>query len=238
MNLLKMKKRFLYLMFAAIALTSCRKDEVEIIPEVEIDVQNTYDDQAAQEFLQTHYFDSKGVIKNFVSTDTVNVKLADLVPAPEILPSGVIYVIKAGAQPDPGTAIGSTDVINLFSRTITYIATKTDDKVTYASASIFRDNIGGSGVPDIDPIFYHVKDDVLSASGQVRSYFEIEGFKEALAKFRAFNLPDEANYNLQGLIIVPSRVAFARDSHYNFNNVSYRDRSFIFNFQVYKSTPR
>lgn len=233
-----MKKRFLYLVFASIALASCREDVVEIVPEVEINLQDAYDDEAAQSYLQTHYLDAKGNVKDLLATDTINKKLADLIPAPVTLPSGVIYIIKAGAQPDPGTAIGATDNINFFSRTITYVATKTDDKVNYSGASYFRDNIGGSGIPDADPLYYHVKDDVLTASGQARSYFEIEGLKEGLSKFRAFNLPDEADYNLQGLIIVPSRAAFARDAHYNFNNVSYRNRSFIFNFQVYKSTPR
>lgn len=225
-------------MFASIALASCREDEVEIIPEVEVSTQDAYDDQAAQDFLQTHYFDAKGNIKEFVATDTVNTKLADLVPAPVTLPSGVVYVLKPGAQPDPGTPIGATDKINFFSRTVTYIATKTDDKVYYSSASFFRDNIGGQGIPDSDPIFYHVKDNVLTETGKERSFFEIEGFKEGLSYFRAFNLPDEAPYNLQGMIIVPSRAAFARDAHYNFNNVSYRNRTFIFNFQVYKTTPR
>lgn len=233
-----MKKRFLYLVLASVALASCRKDEIEVIPEVEISTQDVYDDQAAQDYLQTHYFDSKGNVKDFVATDTVNVKLADLVPAPVTLPSGVIYIVRPNAQPDPGTVVGSTDVINFFSRTITYVATKTDDKVQYASASFFRDNIGGTGIPDPDPIFYYVKEKVLKDFSQPRSYFEIEGLKEGLSKFRAFDLPDEAGYNLQGLIIVPSRAAFARDLHYNFNNISYRNRSFVFNFQLYKSRAR
>lgn len=233
-----MKKRFLYIVLASVALTSCRKDEIEIIPEVEISTQDTYDDEAATNFLQTHYFDSKGNIKDFVATDTVNVKLADLVPAPVKLPSGVIYLVRANAQPDPGTVVGSTDVINFFSRTFTYVATKTDDKVQYSGASFFKDNIGGTGIPDSDPIYYYVKQKVLNDTSQPRSYFEIEGLKEGLSKFKAFDLPDEAGYNLQGLIIVPSRAAFARDLHYNFNNVSYRNRSFVFNFQLYKSRAR
>lgn len=237
-----MKKRFLYLAFAAIALVSCRKDEIEIIPEVEIDTQNTYDDQAAQEYLQTHYFDSKGVIKNFVATDTANVKLADLIPAPVVLPSGVIYLVKANAQPEPGTVIGDTDKIRFLSSTVTYIAASTDGKVSFAGPSSFKDGISGSGVPEIDPIYYYVKNSTLSAAtadvAKQRSYYEIEGFQEAIRKFKAYDIPDEENYNLQGVIIVPSRAAFARDLHYNFNNISYRNRSFVFNFQVYKTSVR
>lgn len=236
-----MKKRFLYLALASIALASCKDDEVEVTPEIDIATQNTYDDQAAQEFLKTHYFDSRGNVNEFVSTDTVNVKLADLVPAPVVLPSGVIYVAKVGAQPDPGTTIGNTDVIRLLSRTTNYVATSTDGVVKFASASYFQDGISGGNL-EVDPMYYYVKQSVLDAATtdvtKQRSYYEIEGFQEALRKFKAYNIPDESNYNLQGLIIVPSRAAFARDAHYNFNNVSFRNRSFIFNFQVYKSDPR
>ena len=244
MIILKMKKTFLYLALASIALVSCKDDEIEVIPEIDITTQNTYDDQAAQEFLKTHYFDSKGNLKDFVATDTVNVKLADLVPAPVVLPSGVIYVFRPGAQPDPGTVIGDTDVIRLMSRTTSYVATSTDGVVKFASASTFKDGIAGAGVPEVDPNYYYVKTSVLKKYNETyntsytRSYYEIEGFQEALRKFKAYDISDESNYNLQGLIIVPSRAAFARDSHYNFDNLSYRNRSFVFNFQVYKTKTR
>ncbi len=242
MIILKMKKTFLYLALASIALVSCKDDEIEVIPEIDITTQNTYDDQAAQEFLKTHYFDSKGNLKDFVATDTVNVKLADLVPAPVVLPSGVIYVFRPGAQPDPGTVIGDTDVIRLMSRTTSYVATSTDGVVKFASASTFKDGIAGAGVPEVDPIYYYVKKSVKDAAksdiAKQSSYYEIEGFQEALRKFKAYDISDESNYNLQGLIIVPSRAAFARDSHYNFDNLSYRNRSFVFNFQVYKTKTR
>ena len=237
-----MKKRFLYLALASIAMVSCKDDEVEIVPETELTTQNTYDDQAAQEFLNTHYFDAKGNVKDLLATDTVNVKLSALVPAPVVLPSGVIYVFRPGAQPAPGTVIGDTDVIRLMSRTVSYVATSTDGVVKYSSASTFKDGISGTGVPEVDPIYYYVKNTVRNAGtsdiAKQSSYYEIEGFQEALRKFKAYDIPDDANYNLQGLIIVPSRAAFARDPHYNFDNLSYRNRSFVFNFQVYKTKTR
>lgn len=237
-----MKKTFLYLALASIALVSCKDDEIEVIPEIEITTQNTYDDQAAQEFLQTHYLDSRGNLKDYVSTDTANVKLADLIPAPVLLPSGVIYIVRAGAQPDPGTTIGDTDKIRFLSSTVTYVAANIDNKVSFNAPSSFRDGISGYGVPEVDPIYYHVKQSVLDLAttdvAKQRNYYEIEGFQEGLRKFKAYNIPDENNYNLQGVIIVPSRAAFGRDLHYNFNNISYRNRSFIFNFQVYKTEPR
>jgi len=99
-----------------------------------------------------------------------------------------------------------------------------------------------TGVPQEDPAYYYVKQSVLDAASagvaKERSYYEIEGFREALQKFKAFDLPEDADYNLQGVIIVPSRAAFARDAHFNYNNISLRNRSFVFNFQVYKSMTR
>lgn len=242
MIILNMKKTFLYLAMASIAITSCRKSEEEIVPEVSIETQNSYDDQAAEKFLQTHYLDAKGNLKDFVEKDTVNKKLADLIPAPVILPSGVIYVARAAAQPVPGKDIGNTDVIKLMSNTITYIASDTDGKIAFNSPYTFRNTITGTGIPELDPAYYHVKKSVLdNATAELakqRSFYEIEGFKEALVKFKAFDIPDESNYNLQGVIIVPSRAAFARDSHFNYSGISFRNRSFVFNFQVYKTTAR
>lgn len=238
-----MKKRFLYLALASVSLFSCRdENNIEIPEEVSIETQNSYDDQAAQDFLQTHYLDAKGVIKNYVATDVVNVKLANLVPAPVILPSGVIYIKRQGAQPDPGTAIGATDAIKLMTIATSYIATSTNGKSSFAAGYTLKNTIFGSGVPDIDPQYYHVKDEVLTKAtrpeAKERKYYEIEGLKETLQLFRAFDIPEDSNYNLQGVIIVPSRAAFARDPHFPYSEISFRNRSFVFNFQVYKSTPR
>ena len=234
-----MKKTFLYLALASIAIISCRNDDnPDTTEEVSIETQNTYDDQAAQNFLETHYLDAKGNIKDFVATDTVNVKLADLNPA--TLPSGVIYIVRPGAQPTTGTNVGPYDLIRLMSRSTSYVATNTDNKVTFASPSTFRNTIDGAGVPEVDPSYFYVKKSVLTnatvAQAKERSYYEIEGFQEAIKKFQAFDIPDDSNYNLQGVIIVPSRAAFARDVHFNYTGLAYRNRSFVFNFQIYKTT--
>ncbi len=234
-----MKKPLLYGLLAALTIISCRKDETEVVEEVSIETQNSYDDQAIQYYLENHYLDEKGNVLELASTDTTHVKLSSLVPAPVTLPSGVTYVIRATAQPDPGTEIGTYDKIHLMSTTYSYVAADTDGKVYFQSPSIFTNTIGGSGIPEIDPAYYYVKKSVLEKAttdaAKQRSYYEIEGFQEALKKFRAFDIPDESNYNLQGVIIVPSRAAFARDAHYNYTGIAFRNRSFIFNFQVYKT---
>ncbi|MGZ5197435.1 MAG: hypothetical protein ACXWB7_05755 [Kaistella sp.] len=234
-----MKKTFLYLALASVAIVSCRNDDnVEAIEEVSIETQNTYDDQAAQNFLETHYLDAKGNIKDLVSTDNVNVKLADLNPVK--LPSGVIYIMRPSAQPNPGTTVGQYDLLRLMSNSTSYIATNTDNKVAYSSPAIFKNTITGAGVPEVDPAYFYVKKSILDnatvAQAKLRSYYEIEGFQEAIKKFQAYDIPDDSNYNLQGVIIVPSRAAFARDVHFNYSGLAFRNRSFVFNFQIYKST--
>lgn len=239
---LNMKKTILLLILATISVISCRKDDpTSTEPEVSIETQNTYDDQAIVEFLKTHYLDARGNVKDFMETDTVNTKLFDLNPV--TLPSGVVYVKKASSQPVPGTEIGDKDSLRLMNIATTYVAQSTDGKVKFGSSYPFRNTVS-TGNPEVDPAYYYVKNSVLAAfntkygTSYDHSYYEIEGFREALQKFRAFDIPDEDNYNLQGVIIVPSRAAFARDPHFNYSNISFRNRSFIFNFQVYKTTPR
>lgn len=240
---LKMKRTVLYMALASMALVSCRDDEkVEQIKEVSIETQNSYDDQAIAKYLDTHYLDAKGNIKQLSETDTQNTKLSDLEPVK--LPSGVVYIIRPNAQPASGTAIGATDVIHLMSNTMTYVATNTDDKIGFNSGSTFRNTIGGLGVPEVDPAYYYVKKSVLDKlnttnnTTYTRSFYEIEGLQEALKNYQAFNMQDSDDYNLQGVIIVPSRAAFARDPHFNYSGISLRNRSFVFNFQVYKSRAR
>ncbi len=232
-----MKKTFLYLALALFAVTSCRKDENILEPEVSIETQNGYDDVAAKKFLETHYFDAKGKVQVLADKDTVNVKLSDL--SPVTLPSGVIYVMRPGAQPENGTVMGDADKISLMHISTSYVATDTEGKVMFTSPAVFGNTIAGSGIPQFDPLFYYAKKSVLDKAvndvAKKRNFYEIEGFREALQKFQAFDKDDASDYNLQGLIIVPSRAAFARDPHYNYTGMGYRNRSFIFNFQVYRS---
>lgn len=243
MIILKMKRTFLYLALASIALSACQDDDrIDEIKQVDISVQNSYDDQAIAKYLDTHYLDAKGNLKDFSESDTVNTKLSDMDYV--TLPSGVVYIVRPGAQPANGMPIGDTDVIHLMTNTLGYVARETDGKIEFSSASTFKNTIAGLGLPEVDPAYYYVKKSVVdklnadAGTSYTRSFYEIEGFREALQKFQAFNLTDDANYNLQGVIIVPSRAAFARDPHYNYTGISLNNTSFVFNFQVYKSRPR
>lgn len=222
--------------------SSCKTDdtsEAYVEPE-NIETQNAYDDEAIQKFLSDNYLDNLGNIKSYSSTTTADDNYPSLATLPKTkLNSGVIYIAREGAQPAPGTAIGSTDIIRFMNRTYTYVAVNTDNNVNFTSTALFRSTIDGAGVPEVDPSYYYVKKSVLTAdTSKDRNYYEIEGLKEALQNFKAFDMQDGDNYNLQGVIIVPSRAAFARDAHYNYTGYSLRNRSFVFNFQVYKTSVR
>lgn len=240
---MKIKKIILGFAILSLALSSCKNDTsnpVASAPVYDAATQNKYDDQAAIKFLNDNFLDARGNIKPFTTTEvesSTNIKLADLNPV--TLPSGVIYIMRSGAQPTPGTAIGTSDVITLMSNSLNYQATNTNDLVSFSYAQTFKNDIFGTGVPEVDPAYYYANPAVLTANPtKTRSYFEIEGFGEALRKFQAYNIPDSSNYNLQGVIIVPSRAAFGKDPYFNYSGYSLNDRSFVFNFQVYKSETR
>lgn len=244
-----MKKIFLYILAGSLCFSACKKDdEVETYKEPEdIAVQNNYDDQAIKKFMNENYLDAQGNIKAFSTTDTSDDNEKKLIELPyETLPSGVIYIMRDGAQPsvDEGKTIKDNDILTLMIRTNAYLAANTDGNVSFISSLAISNTINGNGLPLIDPMYYYVKKSVLDAAtadaAKQRSYYEIEGFKEALQKFKAFdNLPSENTYNLQGVILVPSRAAFARDPHYPYNTqYSLRNYSFVFNFQVYGRADR
>ena len=92
------------------------------------------------------------------------------------------------------------------------------------------------------PSYFYTKNAQLN--GKDRSYYEIEGFQEGIKQFKSCEIADVDNYNMQGVIIVPSRAAFARDSNVydiptaNGGLLKFVDRSFVFNVQVYKTTTR
>ncbi|MFS4472174.1 hypothetical protein [Chryseobacterium sp. T20] len=244
-----MKKIFLYILAGSLCFSACKKDDdtsTYVEPE-DITTQNTYDDQAIKKFMDENYLDAQGNIKAFSSTDTADdneKKLSEL--SPITLPSGTIYIMRSGAQPvNPADdqTIKDDDVIKIMGRVYSYLAVNSDGNTSFQAKAAFLNTIDGTGVPVIDPMFYYVKKSILEAgttdASKKASYYQIPGFREALLKFKSFkDLSSEAPYNLQGVIIVPSRAAFARNPHYPYLNTSYRNKSFVFNFQIYGRSDR
>ena len=230
----------------SLSIVSCRKDDATTTAaEVSIETQNTYDDAAIKKFLDDNYLDARGNIKAFSSTDTSDdgyTKLSAMNPF--TLPSGVTYIIRADAQPTNGGTLAANDALKLMHNTMTYVATKDDaGTIKFTSGYAFRNTIA-TGYLEFDPAYYYVKNSALNKYNKdnnvsyTRSFYEIEGFQEAIKTFQSFNLGDSENYNLQGVIIVPSRAAFARDPHFNYTGYSLKDRSLVFNFQIYNKQDR
>ncbi|MEF9477695.1 hypothetical protein ACR1PO_15230 [Chryseobacterium sp. RRHN12] len=243
-----MKKIFLYILAGSLCFSACKKDDdvsTYVEPE-DVATQNTYDDQAIKKFMDENYLDAQGNIKAFSSTDTADdneKKLSEL--SPVTLPSGTIYIMRNGAQPTPADSaktINDDDIIKIMGRAYSYLAVNSDGNTTFQAKAAFLNTIDGTGVPVIDPMYYYVKKSILEAgtdAAKQPGYYQISGFREALQKFKAFdNLTSETPYNLQGVIIVPSRAAFARNPHYPYLNTSYRNKSFVFNFQIYGRADR
>lgn len=239
-----MKKIFLYILAGSLCFSACKKDdEVPSYQEPgDINVQNSYDDQAIKKFMDENYLDAQGNIKAFSDTDTSDDKEKKLSQLDyKTLPSGTIYIMRDGAQPaaDKGKVIASDDIIRIMGKIYTYQAIDNNGNPVLSSKSQFLNTIDDSTIPFTDPTYYFVKKTIRNESGKDRSYYEIPGFREALQKFAAFpDLPNDTPYNLQGVIIVPSRAAFARNPHYPYLGTSYRNRSFIFNFQIYGTAVR
>ena len=238
-----MKKIFLYILAGSLCFSACKKDdEVETFIEPDdISVRNTLDEQAIQKFMDNNYLDTQGNIKAFSSTDATDdnyKKLSELSPVK--LPSGVIYIKREGAQPTSGVAINTdptsttASLIKTMMRATYYRATDTDGNVALTSGGALLNTIDLEASPVTDPKFYYAKKSIVT-DAKPRSYYEIEGLQEGLKYFTGFqNLPNETLPNLQGVIIVPSKAAYARDTnYYNLQNAT-----FVFNFQIYHTETR
>jgi hypothetical protein len=247
-----MKKILWGLALSVMVLQGCKKDEDDTasttVAAENTTQQNEWDDTAIAKFLDEHYFDAKGNVVAFSDTDDTDnneKKLSsyDL----QKLPSGVIIIKRADSlQPNPGKTIASDDAIKIMQNTTSYIALKSTETgvVSLTSDVTFSNTILGTGVPVYDPSYYYAKQSMIdklnttNSTSYDRTYYEIEGLREGLSYFKSFDLDDSADYNMQGVIIVPSRAAFARDAHYAYGNYSWKDRTFVFDFQIYNTVPR
>lgn len=233
-----MKKRWIYILLAGFAFQSCNNDDDAST--LTIAEQNAYDDQAIIEYMETHYFDERGNVIAFDDDDEDDDNEAKLSSYnPVTLPSGVVYLLRPDAQPDPGQSIGDTDIIEIMGVAYSYVAEDNDGTIEFGSQGAFMNTISSGGSPFEDPFFYYAQEDDLEDNEVERSYYEIEGFQEGIRYFKSCEISNEENYNLQGVILVPSRVAYARDSNlFNSTSFDFYDRSFMFNVQVYKTTAR
>lgn len=239
--------------FAIVALgllfTACNNDD-DGVEELPIEEQNQVDDDAIVQYLHDHYFDSeRGLIKEFDADDESDDEYPTLHSQGTKLPSGVWIIKRAGVVAEGPIADENTkDSILISLQTQAFIASNKDlaeNEKLYSGIAPLNNlpwtTINSSGVPIWDPSYYFINVPKLNLNDNVNlTHFEIEGFTEGLKHFNSTNNDGTDLYNFQGAIIVPSRLAFGRDFAYvgNALNYTYRNYSFIFNFELHKVIDR
>lgn len=238
-----MKKWGLAIIAIGILFTACKNDDdIDELPQEE---QNQVDDDAIVEYLQDHYFDpERGLIKQFDEEDSADNDYPSLHSLGTKLPSGVWIVKRSGVVAEGPIADDNTqDSILISYEAKIFKASYTDlgeNEKPYSGIQTFSSTINGAGTATWDPSFYyyHIPDTMNDNINL--SHFVVEGFTEGLQHFNSTETSGSDLYNFQGVIVVPSRLAFGRDFVYAGGslNYSYRDLSFVFNFELHKVIPR
>lgn len=241
-----MKKFSISLLMLFILAASCKKDDdFKDLPQ---DERNQVDDRAISDYLEDHYFDSdKGLIKKYKEEDEDDDDFPPLMSMATKLPSGVWIVVRPGVEAEgPAVTNNKTDSIlisyNSMRFKATYDGLKEGQKAYEAGAGSFYNTIFSTGTPAWDPIFYHqFISPEMQEKGINEDHFQIKGFIEGLKHFKSTQTNGSELYNFQGAILVPSRMAYGREFVYlggSLDPVSYRDNSFMFNFELHRVIPR
>lgn len=223
---------------------ACKNDDdVNELPQEE---QNQVDDDAIVEYLQDHYFDpERGLIKEFDDEDTTDNDYPTLHSLGTKLPSGVWIVKRPGVIAEGPIADDNTQDSILISYEMKYFKASYEelgeDGKPYDPVQTLSSTINGAGTAAWDPSFYYTNVESLGLNDNINmSHFVIEGITEGLKSFNSTQTTGADLYNFQGAIIVPSRTAFGRDFVFAGGtlNYSYRDISFILNFELHKVIDR
>lgn len=205
-------------------IISCSSDDNDV-KSLTTDEQNAADDLAIKNFLNNYYFDDLGKVVKFSESVTSNDKDALIKNAIQD-PSGFWYVINPKASSGSGLNPDGKNHI-LIHYNLAYF-TATEGGNGYSSLTNAASTINLTGMPQENPFFYKKpKTDTVKAE----NYYVIPSFIKGLNKFKPTNKDKNAVYDqLQGVIIVPSRLGYARNSNYlNLSNAT-----FILNFELYK----
>jgi len=239
------KKFFVALLATSAFFTSCKSDDDS--KELSVEQRNSLDDQAIEEYLEQHYFNpTNGKLIKF---DTITGNEDDQYPKLKDLaikdPAGYYYAMRPGVTADSATIVSNdaSEILLSYDAKFFQATDDTDYKYKYGSVMDFANSINsGDGSAVKDPSFYFAKlTDALIENGVKREHIELPYFADALKKFKSTGTNGRDLYNFQGVIILPSRLAFGRNKVYTGSNLSdryYRDYSFIFNFELHKVTPR
>ena len=250
------KKFFVTLIACSAVLVGCNNDDdsgVDKETKIPVEERNALDDEAILQYMEDHYFNPKnGKLTKF---DTIIGNDDDAYPALKTLAKqdnlGIWYAENPNHK-GTGETIISNDSTSIYLNIVTssFLATNSNDykrkygsigTVSYPWNSI---NIGdGSAIQD--PYYYYfTPTEIETENGVKREHLELKNFVEGLKHFKTTERSVNDLYNFQGVIILPSRLAYGRNKVYSAgygiseNFGQYRDISYIFNFELPKIEKR
>lgn len=246
------KKFFVTLIACSAVLVGCNNDDdngVNKETKIPVEERNALDDEAIQQYMEDFYFNPKnGKLTKF---DTIKGNEDDAYPTLKSLAKQDNLGIWYAENPNhigTGETIVSNDStsIHISYNIGTFLATNsTDYKRKYGSISTEGTPNSGDGSAVKDPSFYYfIPTETEAKNGVKREHLELKNFIEGLKHFKTTNRSTNDLYNFQGVIILPSRLAYGRNKVYSSGvGISdqfsaYRDISYIFNFELPKIEKR
>ncbi|MDM1072016.1 hypothetical protein HX001_05850 [Empedobacter brevis] len=252
------KKFFVTLIACSAVLVGCNNDDdngVDKETKIPVEERNALDDEAIQQYLEDFYFNPKnGKLTKF---DTIKGNEDDAYPALKAIAKqdniGIWY-----AENPHHKGTGKTIVSNDNSKISLNIEVKSfrgtnssDYKRKYGSINSINlpnwNSINsGDGSAIQDPsYYYYIPTETETKNGVKREHVELKNFAEGLKHFKETERSVTDLYNFQGVIILPSRLAYGRNRVYGGANSgisdqfpAYRDISYIFNFELPKIEER
>lgn len=240
------KKLGVCLLIFGLLSTACKRDDDNNeLPQGE---QNEVDDRALVDYLEDHYFDpERGLIKKYDEDDEEDDEYPTLMSTAVKLTSGVWIVKRESVVAEgPSVVDNKTDSMLISFNSVRFKASYeqlAENEAAYEKYTAnFTNTIYSTGTPAWDPAFYYTEiTEEMANNGINESYFVIEGFVEGLKQFKSTMTNGSDLYNFQGAILIPSRAAYGRDLVYlngTLDGSSYRDNSFVFNFEIHQVLPR
>lgn len=247
------KKFFVTLIACSAVLVGCNNDDdngVNKETKIPVEERNALDDEAIQQYMEDYYFNPKnGKLTKF---DTIKGNDDDAYPTLKSLAKqdnlGIWYAENPNHK-GTGETIVSNDSTSIYLSSVTtyFVATNsTDYKRKYGSlGQFYYSSINtGDGSATQDPTFYYFTPTATEIkNGVKREHIELKNFVEGLKHFKTTERATTDLYNFQGVIILPSRLAYARNKYYVTSTgltefSAYRDATIIFNFELPKIEKR
>lgn len=247
------KKFFVTLIACSAILVGCNNDDdngVNKETKIPVEERNALDDEAIQQYMEDYYFNPKnGKLTKF---DTIKGNEDDAYPTLKSLAKqdnlGIWYAENPNHK-GTGETIVSNDSTSIYLSSVTtyFVATNSTDykrKYGYLGQFYYSSINTGDGSATQDPTFYYFTPTATEIkNGVKREHIELKNFAEGLKHFKTTNRSTSDLYNFQGVIILPSRLAYARNKYYVQSTglteySTYRDATIVFNFELPKIEKR